>query len=275
MARFTTSDGLSLYFEDQGSGRPVLCLAGLTRNARDFDFVAPYLSSQRMIALDYRGRGRSDRDPVYANYNVLRESQDVIELLDHLMINRCTIIGTSRGGLIAMLLAAGHKDRLAGVVLNDVGPELDTDGLARIVALVGQTPRERTLDEAAHALNERMSAEFPGLPYERVRAAASVTNREVPGGLELTYDPALAAALAEQIADGPAPDLWPLFQALDGLPVGVIRGINSDILSAQTLAVMQTRLPGLVAATVPDRGHAPFLDEPESLDVITKILEAS
>ncbi len=275
MGEFTTSDGLRLHFSDEGDGPAVLCLAGLTRNGADFDLLAPHLSGHRMIRLDYRGRGLSERDPNPENYNVMREGQDAIELLDHLGVARTAIIGTSRGGMIAMLLAAGHRDRVAGVVLNDVGPVLGAAGIARIMGYVGKTPDWATIAEAAKGLKAAAEAQFPGVPDTVWQAQARAQYQEGPDGLTLRYDPALLTALIAQAAEGPPPDLWPLFTALQGLPVGVIRGANSDILEPATVVEMQARHPGLLIAEVPDRGHAPLLDEPQSLELIHAVLAQS
>jgi len=275
MATFQTSDGLTLYFEDSGNGKPMLCLAGLTRNCRDFDFLAPHLTGHRMIAMDYRGRGRSDHDATYANYNVMREAQDAVELLDHLGLDKVTVIGTSRGGLNAMVLSAAHRDRLAGVVLNDVGPEVSADGIARIVAYVGKPPTAKTLEEAVDQQKTMLGPQFPGLPDDHWRKLAEGSYAQSPDGLSLRYDANLGKALAEQVAEGPPPDLWPLFGAMQGLPVGAIRGENSDILRADVLDRMQAALPGLITGVVPNRGHAPFLDEPEALAVIRAVLESA
>jgi pimeloyl-ACP methyl ester carboxylesterase len=225
-----------------------------------------------MIALDSRGRGLSDFDPTYANYNVMRESQDVIELLDHLNIARTWIIGTSRGGLRAMMLAAGHRDRIRGVILNDVGPVVDGAGLSRILAYVGQPPAERSLNEAAETLRAIMGKGFPGVGIERWRKVAAAMYREEGDGLALRYDPMLRQALAEQMEAGPIGDLWPLFDAMKGLPVGVLRGENSDILTDDTLRQMRVHNPDIITALVTDRAHVPFLDEPHSIDLIHKVL---
>ena len=272
MAEFTTSDGLRLHYEDTGSGQPLLCLAGLTRTTRDFDFLAPHLGGLRMIAMDYRGRGRSDRAPDPASYDVMREMRDAVELLDHLGLGRLTVLGTSRGGLIAMAMAAMAPDRLTGVILNDVGPEISAEGIARIMDYVGRPPVWRDLDSAAAGLAEALGPQFPGVPPTRWRAVAAAQFDETPEGLQLRYDPRLREALAAQAEAGPPPDLWPLFDALKPLPAGVLRGANSDILSVQTLAEMRRRHPGLHVGEISDRGHAPFLDEPESLAVIHTVL---
>ena len=274
MPQFTTSDGLSLFYRDEGGGTPVLCLAGLTRNSADFNWLAPHLTNSRLIRLDYRGRGQSDHAPDPKTYSIPREGQDAIELLDHLGLDRATIIGTSRGGLIAMVLAATHRDRLAGVVLNDIGPELSDAGLSRIMDYVGTTPPFPDLDSAARALMQGHAADFPGVPFARWRQQAEFMWFERPeGGIGLRYDPRLRETLTAPDAAGGAPDLWPLFDALAGLPLASIRGANSDLFSADCQARMQARNPGLITAVVPDRGHVPFLDEAQALDAIRAVLK--
>lgn len=275
MAHFTTSDGLSLYYEDTGSGQPLLCLAGLTRNTRDFDFVAPHLAGIRMITMDYRGRGQSQFDSNHANYNVLREGQDAVELLAHLGLDKVTILGTSRGGLIAMTLAVMQKDKVAGIILNDIGPEVSAAGIARIMDYVGKQPVVKTLDDAATALEAIMGSDFPGVARDVWYQFAKAQYVEGENGLALSYDPTLRDALVEQAAAGPLPDLWPMFGMLASVPLGVVRGGNSDILTAETLAKMHQNHPDMISATVPDRGHAPFLNEPHALDIISRILKAT
>ncbi len=273
--RFTTSDGLQLAYEDEGAGPVLLCLPGLTRNARDFDDLAAAIKGVRLVRLTYRGRGGSDRDPEFMNYNVPQEARDAIELLDHLGIERAVYLGTSRGGIIAMLTAAMAKERLAGVILNDIGPEIDTGGLNRIYDYIGRQPKARNFDEAAVVLRETMGAEFPDLALADWRVQATRWLEEAPeGGLRLNYDPKLRDAMLAQ-AKGEQPDLWPLFDAMAGLPLGVLRGANSDLLSRETVAEMQRRRPDMVYAEVPDRGHVPFLDEPESLAVINEVVRES
>lgn len=272
MPDFRTSDGVRLHFFDQGSGPPVLCLAGLTRNADDFAHVLPHLAGHRVIRLDSRGRGRSERVEDFSTYNVLREGHDAMELIDHLGLDRVAILGTSRGGLIAMTLAASHRERLSAVVLNDIGPILGVAGLARIMGYVGREPDLPDLAAGAKALAKAEAQSFPGVPAERWAAEAAARWEETPEGLRNRYDPALHSALAQQSAAGALPDLWMFFETLREVPTGAIRGANSDILSVETLKEMQRRHPGLVCATVPDRGHVPFLDEPEALDVIGRVV---
>ncbi|QFT72001.1 alpha/beta fold hydrolase [Ruegeria sp. THAF33] len=273
MSEFMTTDGRRIYFKESGTGTPLLCLAGLTRNSRDFSFFAPHASGLRMIAMDYRGRGRSEYDPDFMNYNIFRESHDAIELLDHLGIAKAVILGTSRGGLIAMALAASHPERLAAVILNDVGPVIEPSGIAKIMAYVGAQPTAKTYDEAAAELKHIMEPQFPGVPLETWRKQAEFQYEMRKDGLKLRYDPALRKALLEQAASGAAPDLWVFFEALRDIPTGVIRGANSDVLGADTLAEMRHRHPGLISVEVPDRGHVPFLNEPQSLDLIQKVLK--
>ncbi|MCE8525533.1 alpha/beta hydrolase [Ruegeria pomeroyi] len=275
MASFTTSDGLRLFYEDEGTGQPLLCLAGLTRCSRDFEFLRPHVTDLRLIRLDYRGRGQSDYDPDYRNYNVLREANDAIELLDHLALDRVSVLGTSRGGMIAMALAARHPDRLEGVILNDVGPVIEPAGIARIMDYVGKKPVSKTHDQAALALKQAMEPQFPGVPLSVWRKQAEIQYAATDQGLALRYDDGLHKALLDQAATGAIPDLWLFFEALRDIPTAVLRGANSDILGAGTVAEMHRRHPGLISAEVPDRGHVPFLDEPQSLDLIRRILEAA
>lgn len=270
MPHFTTSDGLSLHYTDEGEGPPVLCLAGLTRDGRDFEFVAPHLSDVRLIRMDYRGRGKSDwGDP--ATYQIPVEARDAVELLDHLGIEKAAVLGTSRGGLIAMFLADKAKDRLLGVALNDIGPEIAPQGLDVIKDYLGRAPILKTHKEMAEA-RARILTGFPNVPAERWLREAEILFNETDEGLELTYDPKLREAVLEGGAQ-PAPDLWPLFDALSGLPLACIRGINSDLLSPETFAAMKKRRPDMVAVEVPDRGHIPFLDEPESLNALRRWLD--
>lgn len=269
MPKFTTSDGLSLHYTDEGSGQPVLCLAGLTRDGRDFDYLAPHLPGVRLIRLDYRGRGASDwGDP--GTYTIPTEGRDALELLDHLRLERAAVLGTSRGGLIAMVLAASAKDRLTGVALNDIGPEIADTGLRVIEGYLGRNPSWKTLDEAVAKRAAAMPA-FEGVPESRWREEVEKFYRETPEGLVITYDPRLREAVLGGGAQ-PMPDLWPLFDALGGLPLCTIRGANSDLLSEATFAEMQRRRPDMIAAEVPGRGHVPFLDEPEAVDALSRWL---
>ncbi|RFP86846.1 alpha/beta hydrolase [Rhodobacteraceae bacterium 63075] len=265
MPFFTNSDGLSLHYYDEGDGTPLLCLAGLTRNGRDFDFVAPHLSGMRLIRHDYRGRGESDwADP--ESYTPLVESRDVLELLDHLELDKIAILGTSRGGLIAMTLAATAKDRLLGVALNDVGPELNRAALQRIGDYIGRKPSHKSYDALLKVWPD-LAQGFDKVPLSRFREEIVRQYREGDNGLELTYDPALRAGV-EAALEAEMPDLWPLFDALEGLPLCAIRGANSALLTQETFARMKERRPDMITAEVPDRGHVPYLDEPAALEAL-------
>lgn len=269
MPSFTTSDGLSLHYTDIGTGLPILCLAGLTRTGSDFDYVAPYLSDHRLIRLDYRGRGQSDWDSEWQNYALPVECRDVIELLDHLELGAVAIIGTSRGGLNAMGLAAAAPARLLGVALNDIGPELDPKGLKGIMTHLGRRPAPKTFEDAAIAM-EKVLVGFANVPASRWLEEAHKHFTQNEGRLNITYDPKLRNAVE---SGGEVPDLWPFFDALSGIPLCCIRGAGSDLLSAETFTQMQTRRPDMIAATVPDRGHIPFLDEPEAVSALKTWLE--
>jgi pimeloyl-ACP methyl ester carboxylesterase len=265
MPQFTARDGASLYFTDEGAGLPVLCLAGLTRNSGDFDFVAPHLSDVRMIRMDYRGRGRSDRTGA-ATYTIVQEAQDALALLDHLGLDRAAILGTSRGGLIGMLLALTARDRLAGLCLNDIGPVMEKAGLEGILTYVGRNPPAPTLAVLAEHLPEAMPG-FKNVAPERWPAFAERLYEQTPDGLRIRYDPALRDAVAAAFALPPL-DLWPMFDACMGMPLALIRGANSDLLSRATADEMRRRRPDMIFAEVPGRGHVPFLDEAESLTAI-------
>ncbi|MBB5722331.1 pimeloyl-ACP methyl ester carboxylesterase [Loktanella ponticola] len=273
MPEFHTKDGTRLYYTDEGNGIPILCLAGLTRNGRDFDHVAPHLPTMmpvRLIRLDYRGRGQSDwADP--STYTVPHEAQDVLELLDHLGLEKAAILGTSRGGLIAMFLAATAYDRLLGVALNDIGPELADSGLDVIKDYIGRRPAQKTYAEAA-AFRAKAWSHFSDVPMARWLTEVENHYIETEDGLELRYDPKLREAVLEA-GTQPAPDLWPLYDALLGLPLCLIRGENSDLLSEATADKMLERRIDMIRADIPGRGHVPFLDEEMALDALHEWLE--
>ncbi len=270
MKHYLSTDGLTLAYRDEGEGLPVIALAGLTRNSDDFNFVAPHLHGIRLIRPDYRGRGASDWAP-YVTYTIEVELMDVLHLMDHLGLKRAAILGTSRGGLIAMGLATVVKDRLLGVCLNDIGPVIDPDGMEAIMGYLGRPPVSRSFDEAAQARADFMTS-FEDVPMQRWRDEVHHLFTQDGDRLKNRYDPALRDAVIEAGAK-PAPDLWPLFDALDGLPTALIHGANSDLLSDATVAEMRRRHPGMGYARVPGRGHVPFLDEPESLSALRAWLD--
>jgi pimeloyl-ACP methyl ester carboxylesterase len=271
MKTFETSDGLTLAYRDEGEGAPVLCLAGLTRNGTDFNYMAPHAGDVRLIRLDMRGRGHSDFDPDFNNYNLAREGQDVLELLDYLGLPQVAIIGTSRGGLISMGLAATHHDRLLGVMLNDIGPVLDPKGREALMGVVGNRPAFKSYDEAIAKL-PLVSTGFANVPQQRWRDEVISRWIEKPDGLYLRYDPKLRDAVQAQ-SHGDDVDLWAFFDAYTGLPLALVRGENSDLLSRETVLEMQRRRPDMIYAEVKDRAHIPFLDEPECLDVLNQFLK--
>ncbi|WP_126975649.1 alpha/beta fold hydrolase [Frigidibacter oleivorans] len=263
MQTFRAEDGASLAYRDEGEGMPVLALAGLTRDGRDFDYMARHLPRDiRLIRLDSRGRGGSDWTGA-ESYNLPQETRDALALIDHLGLDRVAVIGSSRGGLIGMVIAAMARARLSGLALNDVGPVLERDGLMRIGAYLGVLPTVQTLDEVA----DRMGAAMPGfarVPALRWQEETVRHYRQLDGQVGLTYDPALRQSFDTAMAAPPA-DAWPLFDACAGLPLALIRGANSDVLSRATAEEMCRRRPDMEFAEVPDRGHIPFLDEPEAL----------
>ncbi len=271
MAEFTTSDGVRLHYLDEGTGLPLICLAGLTRNSSDFEYMLPHIPPCRVIRLDYRGRGNSDWAD-HSSYTIPREAQDTLELMDHLGLARAAILGTSRGGLIAMSLAVMARDRLIGACLNDIGPEIDEEGLAVIRGYIGRNPAAKSLAEVAE-LRAALMEGFTDVPPDRWMEEARKHYIVTDAGLTINYDPKLRDAVIEAGAQ-PVPDLWPLFDALSGLPLGIIRGENSDLLSRETAREMRRRRPDAIYAQVAGRGHVPFLDEPESIDVLRKFIEA-
>lgn len=265
---FSAEDGARLAYCDEGRGLPLLCLPGLTRTLQDFDYLIPHLPPLRLIRMDYRGRGQSAWTGA-ASYTIEQEGRDALALLDHLGVAKAAILGTSRGGLIGMVLGAVARDRVLGLCLNDVGPEIHRPGLARISDYVGRNPAGRSHTGFAELLSR--SPGFDGVPMSRWLEEARRLSIETPDGLRLTYDPALREAFLAAF-DGPPVDLWPLFDALQGLPLALIRGANSDLLSEVTANRMLDRRPDMLFAEVPGRAHIPFLDEPEAVALIRAFL---
>jgi pimeloyl-ACP methyl ester carboxylesterase len=202
---------------------------------------------------------------------VPHEAGDILALMDHLHLEKAALLGTSRGGLIAMGLASAAHERLLGVCLNDIGPEIPKSGLDAIVDYVGRRPAQKTYAEAALA-RAALSTGFRNVPPERWLEEVRAHYTETSDGLELRYDARLRDAIAA-FADKPAPDMWPYFEALKGLPTALLRGETSDVLSVETTDEMRRRRPDMHFAQVPDRGHIPFLDEEESLEVLRTWLQ--
>lgn len=249
------------------SGRlPVLCLPGLSRNAGDFDVVARVLAAERqVVALDYRGRGLSDRDPNWQNYALPVELNDLLAVTTVLGLERAVFLGTSRGGLLTMLTTAARPTLIAGAILNDIGPVIDGAGLARIKSYLGRLPGPANWDEAVTLLKTISQSRFPALTDEDWRRQAGSIWMERDGRLDAAFDPALAKTLEAVNFDQPLPTLWPQFDGLGAVPVMVIRGANSDILSEGTVAAMAARRPDLDILTVPGQGHAPLLNDAPSI----------
>lgn len=273
---WTSRDGLRLHFRDYPgrADRPVLlCLPGLTRNARDFAHVAErHAGEWRVICPDLRGRGDSAYAKDSASYNPLQYADDIALLLDQEEIGRVVAVGTSLGGLLTMMLAMSVPDRLAGALLNDIGPEIDPAGLERIRDYVGQGRSFPTWMHAARAIEESQASAFPD--YEIADWLAMAKRCMAVGGngrIHFDYDMKIAEPFAQPGGEAP-PDMWPGIRALAGKPVAVLRGELSDILSAETLARIAAELPGAETVTVPRVGHAPMLDEPAAVAALDRLL---
>jgi pimeloyl-ACP methyl ester carboxylesterase len=277
---FSARDGLRLYarhYPAPGSSlTPVLCLAGLTRNGRDFHrlatrLAAPGAGARDVYTLDSRGRGLSEHDRDWRHYTLLVEADDALDFMTRMGLARAAIVGTSRGGLLAMLMAVLRPCALAAVVLNDIGPVMERDGLSRIAAYIGRVPIPASWEDAAQIVRELHRRQFPKLPPEVWAEAARAWFNEVNGLPARGWDPDIAKAVSAM--DGPVPELWPLFGALARVPVLAIRGQTSDVLSAATLEAMRARHPQLEALTVPGQGHAPFLGDGPTGAAIAAFLE--
>ena len=271
MQRFRAEDGAMLAYQDEGDGLPLLALAGLTRDSRDFDYLARHIPEDvRLVRLDSRGRGASDWTGP-DTYTVGQEAKDALALLDHLGLAQAAIIGSSRGGLLGLVIASTAKHRLLGLCLNDIGPVVERDGLLRIGTYVGVEPAVPTLEDVA----DRMQAAMPGFDHVPPLRWQEETIRhyiQLDGHVGLTYDPALRESFDAAMA-APLPELWPLFDACEGLPLALIRGAESDVLARATAEEMLRRRPDLIFAEIPDRGHIPFLDEAEAIHAVTRWLD--
>lgn len=273
----TVRDGLKLHYRDYpGSGDrpPILCLHGLTRNSRDFAEFAERFSPQfRVLALEFRGRADSDYDPQPMRYNPLTYAGDVVELLDQLGIDRAIFVGTSLGGLVTMTIAAMQPQRIAATLLNDIGPDVDTSGIDRILSYVGKDVRFKDWDEAANTIASNYGAAFDRYSHDDWVKMAKRNCREIDGRIGFNYDMAIAEPFR---SGGPAPqvDLWPLFQVLASKPLLVVRGAKSDLLTAETTAKMQAVSPNVKAVVVEGVGHAPELNEPEAIEAIDAFLNS-
>ncbi len=273
----TAQDGLRLHVRSHGArtaaALPVVCLPGLARTVADFEALAARLASDArtprcVLAVDSRGRGQSDYDRNPANYSLPVELADVLAVLTALDIPQAVFIGTSRGGILTMLLAAARPTAIAGCVLNDIGPVIEPKGLARIKSYVGKLPQPASFHDAADMLRQLLGRQFPRLADADWLAFARRTFKEVGGRIVPDYDVELATTLAATNLEQPLPTLWNEFDALARVPVMVIRGGNSDILSAATVDAMRARRSRLDVLEVADEGHAPLLTQPDIIDRI-------
>ncbi len=272
---YTSQDGLRLCFRDYGDaaagGTTALCLGGLTRNAKDFHQLAGRLAARRRVLCpDYRGRGRSQYDPQWRNYQPRTYLDDVRHLLVACNVHRVAVIGTSLGGLLAMGMTAAMPTVLAGAVLNDVGPVVDTAGLERIVSYVRRLASPTDWNDAARQLRHLLP-DWPAETDAEWLDMARRTFREDGDRLTCDWDPRIMKPFDE--GTGNAPDLWPVFRALGERPVVAVRGERSDILSVATLERMLEVVPHLVAVTIEAVGHAPSLMEPAALEAIDRLFD--
>ncbi|HEY6814214.1 MAG TPA: alpha/beta hydrolase [Croceibacterium sp.] len=277
---WTSADGLTLRYRDypatsaaSADRPPLLCIPGLTRNCRDFEGVAEAFAGEwRVIALDLRGRGQSDYARDAGTYMPMQYVADVSALLDEAGLDRVIALGTSLGGIIAMLLAMTAPERIAGAVLNDIGPEIEPAGLARIRGYVGQGRSFPTWIHAARGLRDQGGVAYPDYAIADWLKLAKRLMVVGPGGrIAFDYDMKIAEPFNRQ--DGTAPvDMWPIFRALAGRPVLAVRGELSDILSDATLQRMAREVAGLAAVTVSRVGHAPTLEEPAARQAIAQLL---
>ncbi len=278
--RWISADGLELYYRDYPGGEgaaartPVVCLHGLTRNSRDFATLANHIANggRRVIVPEMRGRGQSDYAPESSTYNPKQYVADVELLLGELGIERFISVGTSMGGLMTMLLAAAQPERLVGVVMNDIGPVIDVGGLERIGGYVGQGRSYPTWIHAARSISAVHGAAFPDYDLDQWLEVAKRTLVVCQNGrISYDYDMAIAEPFAQPGNAAPA-NLWPAFDALRNVPMVLLRGEISDLLSPETVEQMGRHNPAMRAVTVPRVGHAPTLDEPESRTAIDALL---
>ncbi|PBB34902.1 alpha/beta hydrolase [Mesorhizobium sp. M1A.F.Ca.IN.020.06.1.1] len=278
---YAAPDGLKLHariYGEANGGWPIVCLPGLTRNARDFHELALYLSGKaktprKVVAFDYRGRGRSDYDPDISHYNVGVEAGDVLAGLSALGIEEAGFIGTSRGGLIIHVLGALKPAALKAIVLNDIGPVIEAEGLAHIRSYLDRAPRPKTFAEAVDTQRRVHGAGFPALTDADWARMVGAICRDTDAGLVPDFDPALVETLANVDFSKPLPDLWPQFNALAAVPLLAIRGGNSTLLSTATIEEMAKRHPGMETITVEGQGHAPLLDTGELPKKIADFLD--
>lgn len=277
---YQSTDGLRLYARDYPCRDPglasppvVLCMHGLTRNSADFAGLAGHLSERyRVVSVDNRGRGLSEYDSNIANYTPATYVQDMFTLLAELDVDRVILCGTSMGGLMSFMMAAMQPDRMLGIIINDIGPEIDPSGLARIQGYVGRSRPVSSWDEAIAQAREINEVAFPDFSEQEWEDFTRGIYREENGVPVLAYDPAISQPMNDDESNAVPPDLWPLFDAIAGIPMLVIRGESSDILAPDCVATMRGKKPDLLFAEIPRRGHAPTLNEADSRKSINEFL---
>lgn len=272
----TASDGLRLHMREFGSvfdpGVPVVCLPGLSRCCSDFRPLAAALAAgaaggvkRRVLTLDYRGRGASEHDPNWRNFELGVEQCDIMAMLTAAEISEAIFIGTSRGGLHVMAMAAMRPHMLRGAILNDVGPVLELEGLIRIRRLLSGIPAPHSLADGIDLLKRMMGNQFSALSDGEWELYARATFQKEDGSYGLKYCQSLVKSLESLDLDAPLPTLWPLYDALKKFPLLIIRGANSDILSPDTFAEMSRRHDTCETHVVPGQGHAPLLYDAPSI----------
>jgi pimeloyl-ACP methyl ester carboxylesterase len=272
---WNSADGIKLHYRDYAGPHdrpPILCIPGLTRNARDFEPVAEHFAGEwRVLAVDLRGRGDSGFDPEPANYAPATYVADLLKFLDQLGIADAVFLGTSLGGLCTMLLAATDAERIAGALLNDIGPVIDQAGIDRIGSYVGKDVRFSSWQDAIAEARHRHEATFPDWGAGEWERYVRRICREEGGEIRFDYDMRIADNFVRG-AGKPQVDAWPLYKALDGRPVTILRGELSDLLSDETARAMAIAIGDAELVTVPHVGHTPNLEEPESIAAIERLL---
>ena len=281
---YTSRDGLRLHARHYGvensSRRAVICLPGLTRNARDFHDVASYLNDpaghrRDVYVLDYRGRGLSDFDPNWENYSPYIEMLDVLDFMAMKQLHDVAVIGTSRGGIIAMIMGTLRPSSIGAIILNDIGPVIEPEGLTRIIGYVGKIPIPVDWKEATELTRNINKRDFPKLREADWEAFARQLFNDTNGSPSSAYDPNLSKAITMLDPESDIPEMWPQFDALSSIPAMAIRGENSDLLSEATLAKMRDHHPTLKTLIVPDQGHAPLLRDNMTIEAIAHFLIAA
>ncbi len=277
---FSAPDGLKLHVRDYGagSGLPVVCLPGLSRNAADFDPLAEALAGgaagqrRRVVAIDYRGRGRSDFDPDWRDYKIPVENADIDAVLTAAEMHAAVFVGTSRGGLHVMTLAVRRPALVRGAVLNDIGPVIEPQGFTRIRHYLRHMATPGSLPDAIDCVKKIMSAQFPALSEADFERHARATFEKADGSFGLTFDPKLVKPLDKLNLEEPLPPAWPLFDALAEIPLLAIRAENSDVLAPATLAEMARRHKRCATYVVAGQGHAPLLYDKASIGKIAEFV---